>query len=157
MRAHILQRSAALTTFGFVPSSDAASIDPVSLTTPTYIMADLKVLFSQVQPSSSSASNHALYVTPSISSKWFLNFACYNHMTDNPHLTSAYILPILPTIIIADGSAMTISHVGSISTPNLSISDVLFFVPKLHLNLLFIDQLTKLCLNLFFSSRGCLV
>uniref|UniRef100_A0A2N9EXF5 Reverse transcriptase Ty1/copia-type domain-containing protein n=1 Tax=Fagus sylvatica TaxID=28930 RepID=A0A2N9EXF5_FAGSY len=123
MCAHILQHSTALTTSRSIPSSDAASIDPVSLTTPTYITADLKVLFSQVQPSSSSASNHAPSVTPSISSKWFLDFACYNHMTDNLHFTSAYILPILPTITIADGSAMTISHVGSISTSNLSVFD----------------------------------
>uniref|UniRef100_A0A2N9FLT4 Integrase catalytic domain-containing protein n=1 Tax=Fagus sylvatica TaxID=28930 RepID=A0A2N9FLT4_FAGSY len=51
---------------------------------------------------------------------------------------------------------MTVSHVGSISTPNLSVSDV-FCVPKLHLNLLSVGQLTELGLNLFFSSRGCLV
>uniref|UniRef100_A0A2N9HQ21 Integrase catalytic domain-containing protein n=1 Tax=Fagus sylvatica TaxID=28930 RepID=A0A2N9HQ21_FAGSY len=77
-------------------------------------------------------------------------------MTDNPHLTSAHTPPVLPTITTADGSAMTVSHVGSISTPNLSVSDV-FCVPKLHLNLLSVGQLTELGLNLFFSSRGCLV
>uniref|UniRef100_A0A2N9I8J5 Reverse transcriptase Ty1/copia-type domain-containing protein n=1 Tax=Fagus sylvatica TaxID=28930 RepID=A0A2N9I8J5_FAGSY len=134
MRAGILQRSAALTASKSVPSSDAASFDPVSLTTPTYSIADLQALFSQVQ---------AL-------------FCCCNHMTDNPHLTSAHTPPVLPTITTADGSAMTVSHVGSISTPNLSISDV-FCVPKLHLNLLSVGQLTELGLNLFFSSRGCLV
>uniref|UniRef100_A0A2N9GD96 Reverse transcriptase Ty1/copia-type domain-containing protein n=1 Tax=Fagus sylvatica TaxID=28930 RepID=A0A2N9GD96_FAGSY len=156
MRAGILQRSAALTASESVPSSDAASFDPVSLTTPTYSIADLQALFSQVQALSSSASNSALSVTPGISSEWFLDSACCNHMTDNPHLTSAHTPPILPTITTADGSAMTVSHVGSISTPNLSISDV-FCVPKLHLNLLSVGQLTELGLNLFFSSRGCLV
>uniref|UniRef100_A0A2N9F2K6 Integrase catalytic domain-containing protein n=1 Tax=Fagus sylvatica TaxID=28930 RepID=A0A2N9F2K6_FAGSY len=145
-----------LTASGSVPSSDAASFDPVSLTTPTYIIADLQALFSQVQAPSSSASNPALSVTPGISSKWFLDSACCNHMTDNPHLTSAHTPPVLPTITTADGSAMTVSHVGSISTPNLSVSDV-FCVPKLHLNLLSVGQLTELGLNLFFSSRGCLV
>jgi hypothetical protein len=149
MRARILQRSAALTAFGSVPSSDAASFDPVSLTTPTYSIADLQALFSQVQPPSFS-------VTPSISSEWFLDSACCNHMTDNPHLTSAYTPLVLPTITTADGSAMTVSHVGSISTPNLSVSNV-FCVPKLHLNLLSVGQLTELGLNLLFSSRGCLV
>uniref|UniRef100_A0A2N9FB11 Integrase catalytic domain-containing protein n=1 Tax=Fagus sylvatica TaxID=28930 RepID=A0A2N9FB11_FAGSY len=156
MRAGILQRSAALTASESVPSSDAASFDPVSLTTPTYSIADLQALFSQVQALSSSASNSALSVTPGISSEWFLDSACCNHMTDNPHLTSAHTPPVLPTITTADGSAMTVSHVGSISTPNLSISDV-FCVPKLHLNLLSVGQLTELGLNLFFSSRGCLV
>uniref|UniRef100_A0A2N9EV34 Uncharacterized protein n=1 Tax=Fagus sylvatica TaxID=28930 RepID=A0A2N9EV34_FAGSY len=156
MRAGILQRSAALTASESIPSSDAASLDPVSLTTPTYSIADLQALFSQVQALSSNASNSALSVTPGISSEWFLDSACCNHMTDNPHLTSAHTPPVLPTITTADGSAMTVSHVGSISTPNLSISDV-FCVPKLHLNLLSVGQLTELGLNLFFSSRGCLV
>jgi hypothetical protein len=95
-------------------------------------------------------------VTPGISSEWFLDSACCNHMTDNPHLTSAHTPLVLPTITTANGSAMTVSHVGSISTPNLSVSDV-FCVPKLHLNLLSVGQLTELGLNLFFSSRGCLV
>uniref|UniRef100_A0A2N9J4W0 Reverse transcriptase Ty1/copia-type domain-containing protein n=1 Tax=Fagus sylvatica TaxID=28930 RepID=A0A2N9J4W0_FAGSY len=156
MRAGILQRSVALTASESVPSSDAASFDHVSLTTPTYSIADLQALFSQVQALSSSASNSALSMTPGISSEWFLDSACCNHMTDNPHLTSAHTPPILPTITTTDGSAMTVSHVGSISTPNLSISDV-FCVPKLHLNLLSVGQLTELGLNLFFSSRGCLV
>uniref|UniRef100_A0A2N9EY92 Reverse transcriptase Ty1/copia-type domain-containing protein n=1 Tax=Fagus sylvatica TaxID=28930 RepID=A0A2N9EY92_FAGSY len=154
--ASILQRFAALTTSESVLSSDAASFDPVSLTTPTYSIVDLQALFSQVQALSSSASNPALSVTPGISSEWFLDSACCNHMTDNPHLISAHTPPVLPTITTADGSTMTVSHVGSISTPNLSVSDV-FCVPKLHLNLLSVGQLTELGLNLFFSSRGCLV
>uniref|UniRef100_A0A2N9HG58 Integrase catalytic domain-containing protein n=1 Tax=Fagus sylvatica TaxID=28930 RepID=A0A2N9HG58_FAGSY len=156
MRARILQRSAALTAFKSVPSSDAAPFDSVSLTTPTYSIADLQALFNQVQVPSSSASNLALSVTPGISSKWFLDSACCNHMTDNPHITSAHTSPVLPTITTADGSAITVSHVGSISTPTLSVSDV-FCVSKLHLNLLSVSQLTELGLKLFFSSRGCLM
>ena len=74
-------------------------------------------------------------------------------MTDNSHLTSAHTPPVLPTITTIDGSAMTVS---SISTPNLFVFNV-FCVPKLHLNLLSVSQLTELGLNLFFSSRGCLV
>uniref|UniRef100_A0A2N9JBG9 Reverse transcriptase Ty1/copia-type domain-containing protein n=1 Tax=Fagus sylvatica TaxID=28930 RepID=A0A2N9JBG9_FAGSY len=79
MRARILQRSADLTASGSVPSSDATSFNPVSLTTLTYNIADL-----------------------------FLDSACCNHMTDNPHLTSAYTPPILPIITTIDGSTMTI-------------------------------------------------
>ena len=62
----------------------------------------------------------------SISSEWFLDSACCNHMTDNPHLTSAYTPPVLPTITTADGFTMTVSHVGSISTPNYL--SLMFFV-----------------------------
>uniref|UniRef100_A0A2N9HZF7 Reverse transcriptase Ty1/copia-type domain-containing protein n=1 Tax=Fagus sylvatica TaxID=28930 RepID=A0A2N9HZF7_FAGSY len=47
MRARILQHSAALTASGSVPSSDAASFDLISLTTPTYSIADLQALFSK--------------------------------------------------------------------------------------------------------------
>uniref|UniRef100_A0A2N9HLL6 Uncharacterized protein n=1 Tax=Fagus sylvatica TaxID=28930 RepID=A0A2N9HLL6_FAGSY len=114
MRARILQRFAALTASGSVPSSNAASFDPVSLTTPTYSIADLQALFSQVQPSSSSASNPTFSVTPSISSEWFLDSVCCNHMMDNPHLISVYTPPVLPTITIADGSAITDSRTGQI-------------------------------------------
>ena len=128
MHACILQRSAALTAFGSIPSSDAAFFDPISLTTPTYSIADLQALFSQVQPPSSNASNPALSIVPGISFEWFLDLACCNHMTDNPHLTSAHTPPVLPTIIIADGSAMTISHVGYISTLNLSVFDFFMFL-----------------------------
>uniref|UniRef100_A0A2N9FIM9 Reverse transcriptase Ty1/copia-type domain-containing protein n=1 Tax=Fagus sylvatica TaxID=28930 RepID=A0A2N9FIM9_FAGSY len=70
-----------------VPSSDAASFDPVSLTTPTYSIADLQALF---------------------------NSTYYNHMTDTPHLTSAHTPLVLPTITTADGSAMTDSRTGLI-------------------------------------------
>jgi hypothetical protein len=139
MRACNLQRFAALTASRYVPSSDAAFFDPVSLTTPTYSITDLQALFSQVQPPSSSASNPTLSVTPGISSEWFLDSICCNHMTDNPHLKSAYTPPFLPTITTVDGSAMIVSHVGSIYIPNLSVSDV-FCVPKLHLNLLFVGN-----------------
>ena len=77
-------------------------------------------------------------------------------MTDNPHLTSVHTPPFLPTITIANGSAMTVNHVGFISIPNLSVFDV-FYVLKLHLNLLSVRQLIELGLNLLFSSCGCLM
>ena len=66
IRAYILQRFAAWTASGSVPSSNVAYFDLVSLTTPTYNIADLQALFSQVQPPSSSASNPALSVIPGI-------------------------------------------------------------------------------------------
>jgi hypothetical protein len=156
MRASILQSSVALTASRSVPSSDVASFDSVSLITPTYNIAYLQALFNQAQPPSSSASNSALSVTLGISSEWFLNSSCCNHMTDNPHLTSAYTPLVLLTITTTDSYAMTVSHVGSIFIPNLSVSDV-FCVSKLHLNLLSVGQLIELGSNLFFSSHGCLV
>ena len=95
-------------------------------------------------------------MTPGISSEWFLDSAYCNPMTDNPHLTSVHTPHFLPTITIANGSAMTVNHVGFISIPNLSVFDV-FYVLKLHLNLLSVRQLIELGLNLLFSSCGCLM
>uniref|UniRef100_A0A2N9IYW1 Integrase catalytic domain-containing protein n=1 Tax=Fagus sylvatica TaxID=28930 RepID=A0A2N9IYW1_FAGSY len=86
--------------------TDAASFDPVSLTTPTYSIADLQALF---------------------------NSACCNHMTDNPHLTSAHTLPVLPTITTADGSAMTDSWTGQIVGIARKVGR-LFELTSLHLS-----------------------
>jgi hypothetical protein len=58
-----------------------------------------------------------------------------------------------PTIYIANGSHMPVSHVGSISTSNLSVSDT-YLVPKLSLNLLSVGQLRELGLELKFSNKG---
>jgi hypothetical protein len=58
-----------------------------------------------------------------------------------------------PAIYTADGSHMPVSHVGSISTSNLSISDT-YLVPKLSLNLFFVGQLCELGLELKFSNEG---
>jgi hypothetical protein len=58
-----------------------------------------------------------------------------------------------PAIYTVDGSHMPVSHIGSIFTSNLSVSDI-FLVPKLSLNLLFIGQLCELGLELKFSNKG---
>ena len=71
-------------------------------------------------------------------------------MTINPHLKASYTPPTLPTITTANGSAITVNHVGFISTPNLFVSNV-FYVPKLHFNLLSVGQPTEHGFNLFFS------
>jgi hypothetical protein len=58
-----------------------------------------------------------------------------------------------PAIYTVDGSHMPVSHVGSISTSNLSISDT-YLVPKLSLNLLSFGQLCERGLELKFSNKG---
>lgn len=49
---------------------------------------------------------------------------------------------------------MSVSHVGSISTPNLLIFDT-YLVPKLFLNLLLVGQLVEHGCVLTFSNKGC--
>ena len=48
---------------------------------------------------------------------------------------------------------MSVSHIGTISSPNLTILDT-YLVPKLSLNLLFVGQLCELGLDLYFSNHG---
>jgi len=58
-----------------------------------------------------------------------------------------------PAKYTVDGSHMPISHIGSISTSNLSVNDN-YLVPKLSLNLLSVGQLCELGLELKFSNNG---
>jgi hypothetical protein len=62
-------------------------------------------------------------------------------------------LPPNPAVYTADGSHIPVSHVGSISTSNLYVSDT-YLVPKLSLNLLSVGQLCELGLELKFSNKG---
>ena len=48
---------------------------------------------------------------------------------------------------------MSFSHIGTISSPNLTIPDT-YLVSKLFLNLLSVGQLCGLSLDLHFSNRG---
>jgi hypothetical protein len=58
-----------------------------------------------------------------------------------------------PAIYTVDGSHTPISHIGSISTSNLFVSDI-YLVPKLSLNLFSVGQLCELGLELKFSNKG---
>ena len=48
---------------------------------------------------------------------------------------------------------MSVSHISTISSPNLTIPDT-YLVQKLSLNLLYISQLCELGLDLHFSNRS---
>jgi hypothetical protein len=64
-------------------------------------------------------------------------------------------MPLAPSPIIytANSSHMSVSHIGIISSSNLTIPDT-SLVPKLFLNLLSIGQLCELGLDLHFSNCG---
>ena len=57
------------------------------------------------------------------------------------------------TIYTADGTPMSVSHKGTISSPCLSLSDTIH-IPKLSLNLLSVGQLCELGINLLFTNHG---
>ena len=67
------------------------------------------------------------------------------------HGLQSSVLLSLATIYTANGSPMHVSHLGNVSTPALSISNV-YQILKLTHNLLSIGQLTELGFSLTFSS-----
>ena len=77
-------------------------------------------------------------------------------MSSSPNVIPSHTPSSLPTIYTANGSSMHVSHQGTISTPNLSVSNV-YHIPQLTHNLLSVGQLTELGFPLTFSSNGVVV
>ena len=85
---------------------------------------------------------------------WLLDSACCNHMTPHAfHFSQKMPLTPSPIIYTADSSHMSVSHIGIVFSPNLTIPDT-YLVPKLSLNLLSVGQLCEFGLDLHFSNCG---
>ena len=96
--------------------------------------ADIEAVIQQVL----SRTSTALSVT-SGKQPWFFDTACCNHMTlDESQFFDKTPLEHPITIYTTDGTPMPVSHKGTISFPCLSFSDT-FHIPKLSLNLLFVN------------------
>ena len=130
-RQRILQNTAALT------QSELSAMDSHSKSGPTSSLsiADLHDMVNQVHLPSFSASNTALSAISGTSLTRFLDSSCCNHMTSSPNVVPSHTSTSLPTIYTTNGSLMHVSHLGNISTPALSISNI-YQIPKLTHNLL---------------------
>ena len=148
-RQCILQNTTALT------QSELSAMDSHSKSGPASSLSivDLHDMVNQVHLPSSSASNTALSTISGTSPTWLHDSACCNHMTSFPYVIPSYTSTSLPTIYTTNGSPMHVSHLGNVSTPALSVSNV-YQIPKLTQNLLFVGQLTKLGFSLTFSSTS---
>ncbi|KAL4020497.1 hypothetical protein IC575_019275 [Cucumis melo] len=125
---------------------------PSDITPPSSLqLTDLHDLLKQVISSNSTA----LAVTPGTS--WLLDSACCNHMTSNISLLFSHI-PIhsLPPIHSIDGNHMSISHIGTVNTPTIKLSNT-YHVPNLTFKLASVGQLCDVGLTIVFSSHGCQV
>ena len=151
-RQHILQNTAALT------QSESSAMDSHSKSGPasSLSIADLHDMVNQVHLPSSSASNTALSTISGTSPMWLLDSACCNHMTSAPDVVPSHTSTSLPTIYTTNGSPMHVSHLGNVSTPALSVSNV-YQIPKLTHNLLSVEKLTELGFFLTFSSTVVVV
>ena len=145
----ILHNTAALTQSELSAMDFHSKSGPVS----SLSIADLQDMVNQVHLPSSSASNTALSTISGTSPTRLLDSACYNHMTSSPDVVLSHTSTSLPTIYTTNGSPMHVSHLGNVSTPTLSISNV-YQIPKLTHNLLSVGQLTELGFSLTFSSTG---
>ena len=109
-------------------------------------IADLHDMVNRVHLPSSSASNTALSTISGTFPTWLLDSACCNHMTYSPDVAPSHTSTSLPTIYIANGSAMHVSHLGNVSTPALFFlmftrfpnSLIIFFLLGNSLNLVFL-------------------
>jgi hypothetical protein len=90
--------------------------------------AEIEALIHQVL--FKSTLNTTMSTTPSNSS-WYIDSACCNHMTPNSSIFSTKsALPRPTTIYTTNGSHLDVSHIGSVSTHQLSVFDT-YLVPNL--------------------------
>jgi hypothetical protein len=141
------------TTVTHIDTSDM-SYTNVALATQSSTLspAEIEALIHQVL--SKSTLNTAMS-TILANSSWYIDSTCCNHMTPNSSIFSTkFVLPRPTTIYTANGSHLNVSHTGSVSTYQLSMSNT-YLMPNLSLNLLSVGELCELGLELHFSKRGC--
>uniref|UniRef100_A0A2N9HZH5 Retrovirus-related Pol polyprotein from transposon TNT 1-94-like beta-barrel domain-containing protein n=1 Tax=Fagus sylvatica TaxID=28930 RepID=A0A2N9HZH5_FAGSY len=134
---------------GAFPRPQAAAVSSAPVDDPVVIVSQLESMFhpymSQPSPTFSVTSGDK---------SWLLDSACCNHMTPHAsHFSQKTPLAPSPIIYTADSSHMSVSHIGTISSPDLTIPNI-YLVSKLFLNLLSNGQLCELGLDLYFSNRG---
>ena len=108
-------------------------------------------MVNQVHLPSSNASNTALSTISGTSLTWLLDSACCNHMISSPNVVPSHTSTSLPTIYTANSSPMHVSHLGNVSIPALSVSNV-YQIPKLTHNLLSASEYTHTSVS--FLSRS---
>jgi hypothetical protein len=88
---------------------------------------------------------------------WYFDSTCCNHMSPDSQLFSS-VIPTTHALLIqtTNGSHISVSHTGSVSTPTLSFSDT-YLIPNLTLNLISVGQLCELGYDLWFRSSSCRV
>lgn len=90
-----------------------------------------------------------------LGNSWHFDSVCCKHISPNSQFFY-YVTTHAPFIQIANGSHITVSHVGSISTFTLSFSDT-YLIPNPTLNLIFASQLCEFGFDFYFGSSSCCV
>uniref|UniRef100_A0A2N9H562 Uncharacterized protein n=1 Tax=Fagus sylvatica TaxID=28930 RepID=A0A2N9H562_FAGSY len=104
--------------------------------------------------SSSMVASGNICLHSSSSPPWVIDSGASDHMTGNSSLLSNISNPSSPfSVIVANGTKTLVQGIGTVSTPNLIFSNVLYF-PKFPFNLLSVHKLTVAlhCSIAFFPS-----
>ena len=134
---------------GTFPHPQAAVVSSAPIDDPVVTVSQLESMFHRYM----SQPSPALSVTLDNKS-WLLDLACCNHMTPHAsHFSQNTPLAPSPIIYTANSSHMSVSHIGTISSPDLTIPNT-YLVSKLSFNFLSIGQLCELSLDLHFFNRG---
>ncbi|GFS32929.1 hypothetical protein Acr_00g0025430 [Actinidia rufa] len=135
-----------------VTNSSGPSPDSLSSTLTT---ADVETIVTQVL--SRTNLHSSTLSTTSGTLPWLFDTAYCNHMTSDTSLFSiTHPTSSVHPIPTANGSLMTTTHTGTISTPDLTIGHT-YLIPALSHNLLSVGQLCELGFYLYFSNSGCFV
>ncbi|CAJ2637857.1 unnamed protein product [Trifolium pratense] len=129
-------------------------------TSPVFDLAEKFQNFLAAQPHATSVS-YVKGLTPSnlsgiSSSIWIFDSGASHHMSYD----RKSFLSLNPTssmsVMTADGTPMSLAGIGSVSTSNLSLSDV-YYIPNLTMSLVSISQLCDSGYSVMFSSTHCYV
>ncbi|XP_028101374.1 uncharacterized protein LOC114300720 [Camellia sinensis] len=102
-------------------------------------MDDVESIIHQVLNKSGTPPSTALLVT-SGNSLWYFDSACCNHMTsDSTMFSSISLSSSVPTTHTANGSHLTVRHIGQISTSIMSLSNT-YHIHALQLNLISVEM-----------------
>ncbi|CAN1243593.1 hypothetical protein LINPERPRIM_LOCUS5737 [Linum perenne] len=87
---------------------------------------------------------------------WFLDSACFNHMTGDKSVFSEYKSVDNVSIEVASGQKLLAAGVGTAHACDLILPNTLH-VPKLVLNLVSVGQLTDNGYKVSFDPSGCMI
>ena len=136
-------------TAAVVPPSDSFASGSSSLTPSMSSLAEQFQKFLATQP-------HAMSISsPGKSSGiWILDSGASNHMSPNLSSFGSFCPTSSLPVMTADGTPMPSTGVGTIDSPNLSLSNV-YHIPKLTMNLVSVGQLCDAGYSVSFSSTFC--
>lgn len=90
------------------------------------------------------------------SSIWIIDSRALHHMSYDDKSFASLNPSLFMSVMLVDGTPMSLASIGSISTTNMSHSDV-YYIHSLTLSLAYVSQLCDFGYSVTFSSTSCCV